>query len=106
MQSTTLILLLGFMAIAAFYFGRGRSLSLVGGPGHGMALHSLPGYYGYFTLDDVNGLQVHQESDQSYTKPFLYTYTGPRAELLKLLNEFQDQYGNGGALTIELKHHL
>ena len=48
MQSTTLILLLGFMAIAAFYFGRGRSLSLVGGPGHGRALHSLPGYYGYY----------------------------------------------------------
>jgi phosphate transport system permease protein len=45
MQSTTLILLLGFMAIAAFYFGRGRSLSLVGGPGHGMALHSLPGLW-------------------------------------------------------------
>ena len=48
MQSTTLILLLGFMAIAAFYVGRGRSLSIVGGPGHGMALHSLPGYYGYY----------------------------------------------------------
>ena len=48
MQSTTLILLLGFMAIAAFYFGRGRSLSIVGGPEHGMALHSLPGYYGYY----------------------------------------------------------
>jgi len=48
MQSTTLILLLGFMAIAAFYFGRGRSLALVGGPGHGLALHSLPGYYGYY----------------------------------------------------------
>lgn len=37
------------MAISAFYFGRGRSLSLVGGPGHGTGLHSLPGYYGYFT---------------------------------------------------------
>ena len=48
MQITTLILLLGFMAIAAFYFGRGRSLSLVGGPGRGLALHSLPGYYGYY----------------------------------------------------------
>jgi len=48
MQTTTLILLLGFMAIAGFYFGRGRSLALVGGPGHGSALHSLPGYYGYF----------------------------------------------------------
>lgn len=48
MQSTTLILLLAFMTTAAFYFGRGRSLSLVGGPGHGNALHSLPGYYGYY----------------------------------------------------------
>ncbi len=36
------------MAAGAFYFGRGRSLSLVGGPGKGSALHSLPGYYGYF----------------------------------------------------------
>lgn len=48
MQSTTLILLLGFLATAAFYVGRGRSLALVGGPGKGRALHSLPGYYGYF----------------------------------------------------------
>jgi phosphate transport system permease protein len=48
MQSTTLILLLGFLAIAAFYLGRSRSLAVVGGPGHGTALHSLPGYYGYF----------------------------------------------------------
>ncbi len=48
MQSTTLILLLGFMAIASFYFGRGRSLALVGGPGNSSALHSLPGYYGYY----------------------------------------------------------
>lgn len=48
MQSTTLLLLLGLMAITAFYLGRGRSLSLVGGHGHGLALHSLPGYYGYF----------------------------------------------------------
>ena len=48
MQSTTLILLLSFMAIASFYFGRLRSLKLVGGPGHGPALHSLPGYYGYY----------------------------------------------------------
>lgn len=36
------------MATVAFYIGRGRSLSLVGGPGHGSALHSLPGYYGYY----------------------------------------------------------
>lgn len=48
MQSTTLVLLLASMATAAFYYGRGRSLYLVGGPGHGNALHSLPGYYGYY----------------------------------------------------------
>lgn len=48
MQSTTLILVLVFMSVAAFYFGRRRSLATVGGPGHGSALHSLPGYYGYY----------------------------------------------------------
>jgi phosphate transport system permease protein len=37
------------MSVAAFYVGRGRSVALVGGPKHGTALHSLPGYYGYFT---------------------------------------------------------
>jgi len=36
------------MALAAFYFGRGRSLAVVGGPSHGSVLHSLPGYYGYY----------------------------------------------------------
>lgn len=49
MQNTTLILLLAAMSIAAFYFGRSRSLALVGGPGRIVALHSLPGYYGYYT---------------------------------------------------------
>ena len=48
-QGSTLILVLGAMAIAAYYMGRGRSVALVGGPRHGTALHSLPGYYGYFT---------------------------------------------------------
>jgi phosphate transport system permease protein len=37
------------MSVAAFYMGRGRSLAIVGGPRNGTALHSLPGYYGYFT---------------------------------------------------------
>ncbi len=37
------------MAVVAYYMGRGRSMTLVGGPAHGTALHSLPGYYGYFT---------------------------------------------------------
>lgn len=48
MQSTTLVLILGFMATAAFFLGRRRSLTIVGGPGHGPTLHSLPAYYGYF----------------------------------------------------------
>jgi phosphate transport system permease protein len=48
MQSTTLILLIGLLAISAFYAGRSRSVALVGGPRNGRALHSLPGYYGYF----------------------------------------------------------
>jgi len=48
-QSTTLILILGAMSVAAFYLGRRRSVVLVGGPRHGSVLHSLPGYYGYFT---------------------------------------------------------
>jgi phosphate transport system permease protein len=47
METTTLLLILGFITTAAFYLGRGRSLSLVGGPGKSTALHSLPGYYGY-----------------------------------------------------------
>ena len=50
MQSTTIILLLAAMAIAAFYLGRRQSLAVVGGAGHSKGLHSLPGYYGYFTL--------------------------------------------------------
>jgi len=48
-QSTTLILMLAAISYAAFYIGRGRSVALVGGPRHGTRLHSLPGYYGYFT---------------------------------------------------------
>ncbi len=49
MQSTTLILILTAMAVASFFVGRSRSVTLVGGPGQGRRLHSLPGYYGYFT---------------------------------------------------------
>ena len=50
MQNMTLILLLAAMAGASFYMGRRRSLAIVGGPAQGSRLHSLPGYYGYFTL--------------------------------------------------------
>ena len=49
MQSTTLILILLAMSIAAFYVGRNRSVALVGGLSKSSTLHSLPGYYGYFT---------------------------------------------------------
>ncbi len=49
MQSTTLILILAAMSVVAFYVGRRRSVALVGGPRQGSVLHSLPGYYGYFT---------------------------------------------------------
>ena len=49
MQYTTLILLLIAMTIAAFYLGRSRSLVLAGGHGRSRVLHSLPGYYGYYT---------------------------------------------------------
>jgi phosphate transport system permease protein len=49
MQNTTLLLLLGGMTLMAFYLGRSRSLALVGGARRRASLHSLPGYYGYFT---------------------------------------------------------
>ena len=49
MQSTTLLLLLCLISGTGFYLGRGRSLAVVGGPRHIRHLHSLPGYYGYFT---------------------------------------------------------
>ena len=48
-QTTTLILILGAMTLAAFYMGRKRSVALVGGLSRTPQLHSLPGYYGYFT---------------------------------------------------------
>jgi phosphate transport system permease protein len=48
-QTTTLLLILGGMTLAAFYMGRKRSVALVGGLSRTPRLHSLPGYYGYFT---------------------------------------------------------
>jgi phosphate transport system permease protein len=50
MQNTTLLLILAAMGVAAFFIGRGRSLELAGGPGKVRNLHSLPGYYGYYTV--------------------------------------------------------
>ena len=49
MHNTTLLLLLVGMTIVAFYLGRSRSLARVGGAANISRLHSLPGYYGYFT---------------------------------------------------------
>jgi len=48
MQAMTVLLLLGAMALCAFFLGRNRSLAIAGGPGGGPKLHSLPGYYGYY----------------------------------------------------------
>jgi phosphate transport system permease protein len=48
-QTTTLVLILGAMTLAAFFMGRKRSVALVGGLSNTPQLHSLPGYYGYFT---------------------------------------------------------
>ena len=49
MQNTTLTLILLAMAAGAFYVGRERSLALVSGRRKLLGLHSLPGYYGYYT---------------------------------------------------------
>ena len=49
MPNTTLLLLLTGMAVTAFYLGRRRSVQVAGGPGQVSSLHSLPGYYGYYT---------------------------------------------------------
>lgn len=49
MQTTTLVLLLAAIASAAFFVGRSRSIAVAGGRSQIKALHSLPGYYGYYT---------------------------------------------------------
>ena len=46
---TTLVLILIGITGIAFYFGRERSLHLAGGPRQILNLHSLPGYYGYYS---------------------------------------------------------
>ncbi|HEX7719719.1 MAG TPA: phosphate ABC transporter permease subunit PstC, partial [Woeseiaceae bacterium] len=48
MQPTTLVLILLALAASAYYFGRNRALTTVGGPQALSRLHSLPGYYGYY----------------------------------------------------------
>lgn len=46
MQTTTLLLVLGLIASAAFFIGRGRSIALSGGKAS--LMHSLPGYHGHY----------------------------------------------------------
>ena len=48
MRLPTVLLILAALAVAAFYIGRQRSLSVNGGRPRG--LHSLPSYYGYYTV--------------------------------------------------------
>jgi len=94
MQSTTLILLLGFMSIAAFYFGRGRSLALVGGPGHGRELHSLPGYYGYFVAIWV--------ALPALALLFVWSMLEPRIIVALVVSELPDAYQNVPAGELNL----
>ena len=47
MQNSSLFALLVVLAVFSFWLGRRRSVSMVGGKVH--RLHSLPGYYGYYT---------------------------------------------------------
>ena len=49
MDITTLVLVLAGLSLASFYLGRRRSLAAIAAPKRGEKLHSLPGYYGYFT---------------------------------------------------------
>jgi phosphate transport system permease protein len=49
MELTTIALAIIALSIASFFLGRARSLALVGGPREILHLHSLPGYYGYFS---------------------------------------------------------
>ncbi|MFT5501196.1 MAG: phosphate transport system permease protein [Woeseiaceae bacterium] len=46
---TTLVLILAAISVTAFYCGKERSLAVAGGPRKILKLHSLPGYYGYYS---------------------------------------------------------
>lgn len=62
------------------------------------------GYYGYFSLDANNGLNISEVTDQTYSLPFLYQYKGAKSRLTELVERYQTQHGN--RLTVNLKHHL
>ena len=48
MQSSTLIAVLIGLTVLSYVVGRGRSIRTAGGPKGVSALHSLPGYYGFY----------------------------------------------------------
>jgi phosphate transport system permease protein len=50
MQDSTLLLMLAAASIAAFILARRKAVSSVGGRQSIRELHSLPGYYGYYTV--------------------------------------------------------
>ncbi len=50
MEPVTLLLVLIALACAAFYAGRSRALVAVGGRANSKNLHSLPGYYGFYSV--------------------------------------------------------
>ena len=92
MQNMTLILLLAGMAAIAFYMGRSRSLAVVGGPAHGSRLHSLPGYYGYFTLiwcllpgvSSIAGTDSGSATSSMIGIPSLFVMLGKSSEAFEL----------------------
>jgi phosphate transport system permease protein len=49
MELTTITLAIVALSVGSFFIGRSRSYAVVGGPRKVRGLHSLPGYYGYFT---------------------------------------------------------
>ena len=49
MEPATLVLILLFLAASAFYSGRRRAYAAVGGRAQARKLHSLPGYYGFYS---------------------------------------------------------
>ncbi len=49
MSTTALLLLIAGLAVAAYWLGKHRALSLVGGGRGARRLHSLPSYYGWLT---------------------------------------------------------
>jgi len=46
---TTLILILAALSVVAYYLGKQRCIVVAGGPRKIFNLHSLPGYYGYYS---------------------------------------------------------